>query len=222
MFGLSKKKSKENLLVRRHFLHENSLYRVEFIGEITEGDLLLPIDELVDKFGGTVSEYDGWRNCFVYLDDCTVSDLQVFFDDESKVDVADLDEAIKKINDDCKKKFDDFKLAGSLYSEVYGEIDWNNQCFYKIAKPKKKLIDEKCESYYARFILEIEVLDGKSATTRREFIYFCDFIERYELGHSIKVVDSDIPYPGCEFKTEDYFEFYGFTDDRDSIDLYPF
>ena len=103
-----------------------------------------------------------------------------------------------------KKKFDDFRLDGSLYSANFF-MRGESQCFPTIVRPKRKLIDEGWHDVTSSLILEIEVLDGISAQTRNAFISFYDFLENYKLGHNMKVLVNG-EASNVE-KIEDYFDF---------------
>ena len=67
------------------------------------------------------------------------------------------------------------------------------------------MINEDCKDVIYSLILEIEVLDGKSALTQNVLITFYDFLENYKLGHNIKVlVEGEAS--NVE-KIEEYFDF---------------
>ena len=118
----------------------------------------------------------------------------------TEVKDEDLDSAIEKIKMDFKKQFDDFKLDGTLYRANFRS---KNKSFNAVVKPKRKLVDSKESKLEDSLILEIEVLDGKSAKTKREFIPFCKFVEDYTPECEIEVVESsDVQ----DFKIKDYFK----------------
>jgi hypothetical protein len=101
---------------------------------------------------------------------------------------------------DFKKQFDDFKLDGTLYRANFRS---ENKSFSAVVKPKRKLVDSKESKLADSLILEIEVLDGKSAETKREFIPFYKFVEDYTQECEIEVVESsDVQ----DFKVKDYFK----------------
>ena len=111
-----------------------------------------------------------------------------------------LDIAVKEREDVFRKQFKDFKLDGTLYRAKYRT---DKQVFRSIVKPKRKLVDDFEDTTANSLILEIEVLDGKSAETKRKFITFYQFLDNYIPECEIEVVEShDIQ----DFKIKDYFK----------------
>lgn len=202
----SKKENKEYTITSRYFIIGDDLYRFEVCDFMSDSDRNLPTTELLNKFGFYVSKYE--------LKYSLISDHTYFYNSLCEVpyDMSnakelkekELDDAINDLKLALKKKFDDFRLDGSLYSANFFMRD-ESQCFPSIARPKRKLINEDCKDVIFSLILEIEVLDGKSALTQNVFITFYDFLENYRLGHNIKVlVDGEAS--NVE-KIEEYFDF---------------
>jgi hypothetical protein len=133
----------------------------------------------------------------------TLNDVIYDLTTAKELSEKEMEDAISDLKLAFKKKFDDFRIDGSLYSTKF--LRDETQCFPPIVRPKRKLINENCKDVTSSLILEIEVLDGKSAQTRNEFITFYDFLEKYSLGHNIKVlVDGEAS--NVE-KIEEYFDF---------------
>ena len=134
----------------------------------------------------------------------TLNDVPYDMSNAKELSEKEIEDAIYNLKLAFKKKFDDFRLDGSLYSANFFMRD-ESQCFPTIARPKRKLVNEDCKDVIYSLILEIEVLDGKSALTQNVFITFYDFIENYKLGHNMKVlVDGEAS--NVE-KIEEYFDF---------------
>lgn len=203
----SKKVNYEFIITSKYFIIDDVLYKFEVRDFISDSDLNLPTTELLNKYGFYVSRYE--------LKFSTISDeYAMYYDSLNKVpyDMSnakelnedELGDAINNLKLAFKKKFDDFRLDGSLYSTNFFMRD-DSQCFPAIARPKRKLINEDCKDVIYSLILEIEVLDGKSALTQNVFITFYDFLENYKLGHNIKVlVEGEAS--NVE-KIEEYFDF---------------
>lgn len=112
----------------------------------------------------------------------------------------DLYNAIYEIKMNFEKQFKEFPLDGTLYRAKHNRFD---NAFKAIVKPKRKLVDKKESKLADSLILEIEVLDGKSAETKREFIPFYQFVDDYTPECEIEVVESsDVQ----DFKIKDYFK----------------
>ena len=202
----SKKENKEYTITSRYFIIGDDLYEFEVRDFMSDSDHNLPTTELLNKYGFYVSKYE--------LKYSIISDYTKFYhslcevpydmSNAKELKEKELDDAINELKLALKKKFDDFRLDGSLYSANFFMRD-ESQCFPSIARPKRKLINEGCKDVVFSLILEIEVLDGKSALTQNAFITFYDFLENYRLGHNIKVlVDGEAS--NVE-KIEEYFDF---------------
>jgi hypothetical protein len=203
----SKKEKYEFIITSRYFIIGDVLYKFEVRDFMSDSDLNLPTTELLNKYGFYVSKYN--------LKFSTISEEyakyynslnEVPYDmsNAKELNENELDDAINNLKLAFKKKFDDFRLDGSLYSANFFMRN-DSQCFPAIARPKRKLINEGCNDVIYSLILEIEVLDGKSSITQNVFITFYDFLENYKLGHNIKVlVEGEAS--NVE-KIEDYFDF---------------
>lgn len=202
----SKKENIEYIITSRYFIIGDDLYRFEVRDFISASDRKLPTTELMNKYGFYVSKYN---LKFTLISENgvhynTLNDVPYDMTNAKELSEEELEDAIDNLKLAFKKKFDDFRLDGSLYSANFF-MRYENQCFPPIARPKRKLINEGYKDVIYSLILEIEVLDGKSALTKNEFITFYDFIENYKLGHNMKVlVDGEAS--NVE-KIEDYFDF---------------
>lgn len=202
----SKKEECEYIITSRYFIIGDDLYRFELRDFVSVSDRKLPTTELMNKYGFYVSKYNLKFSLIsedgVHYD--TLNDVPYDMTNAKELSEEELEDAINNLKLAFKKKFDDFRIDGSLYS---GRLFMRDeiQCFPPIARPKRKLINEGYKDVIYSLILEIEVIDGKSALTKNEFITFYDFIEKYKLGHNMKVlVDGEAS--NVE-KIEDYFDF---------------
>ena len=202
----SKKEECEYIITSRYFIIGDDLYRFEVRDFVSVSDRKLPTTELMNKYGFYVNKYNLkftliTENGVHYN---TLNDVPYDMTNAKELSEEELEDAINNLKLAFKKKFDDFRLDGSLYSGHFF-MQNENRCFPPIARPKRKLINEDCKDVISSLILEIEVLDGKSALTQNVFITFYDFIENYKLGHNMKVlVDGEAS--NVE-KIEDYFDF---------------
>ena len=202
----SKKEECEYIITSRYFIIGDDLYRFELRDFVSVSDRKLPTTELLNKYGFYVSKYNLKFSLIsedgVHYD--TLNDVPYDMTNAKELSENELEDAIDNLKLAFKKKFDDFRIDGSLYSAKFFMRN-ETQCFPPIARPKRKLINEGYKDVIYSLILEIEVLDGKSALTKNEFITFYDFIENYKLGHNMKVlVDGEAS--NVE-KIEDYFDF---------------
>lgn len=202
----SKKEECEYIITSRYFIIGDDLYRFELRDFVSVSDRKLPTTELLNKYGFYVSKYNLKFSLIsedgVHYD--TLNDVPYDMTNAKELSEKELENAIDNLKLAFKKKFDDFRIDGSLYSAKFFMRN-ETQCFPPIARPKRKLINEGYKDVIYSLILEIEVLDGKSALTKNEFITFYDFIENYKLGHNMKVlVDGEAS--NVE-KIEDYFDF---------------
>ncbi len=203
----SKKENYEFIITSRYFNIGDDLYKFEVRDFIADSDLNLPTKELLNKYGFYVSKYD--LNCVFSLSENaihydTLNDVHYDMTNAKELSEKELEDVVSNLKLDFKKKFDDFRLDGSLYSAKFFMRD-ETQCFPQIVRPKRKLINEGYNDVAYSLILEVEMLDGKSAQTRNEFISFYDFIENYTLGHNMKVI-VDGEASNVE-KIEEYFDF---------------
>lgn len=202
----SKKENIEYIITSRYFIIGDDLYRFEVRDFMPDSDYNLPTTELLNKYGFFVSKYNLKfslipEDAYYYK---TLNDVHYDMTNAKELSEKELEDTISNLKLDFKKKFDDFRIDGSLYSANFFMRN-ETQCFPPIVRPKRKLIYEEYKDVIYSLILEIEVLDGKSALTKNEFITFYDFIETYKLGHNMKVlVDGEAS--NVE-KIEDYFDF---------------
>ena len=202
----SKKEDYGYIITSRYFIIGDDLYRFVVRDFMPDSDCNLPTTELMNKYGFYVSKYELkfslMSNDGIYYK--TLNDVPYDMTNAKELSEKELEDAVNNLKLAFKKKFDDFRLDGSLYSAKFFMRD-GTQCFPTIVRPKRKLINEGYKDVVYSLILEIEVLDGKSAQTRNEFITFYDFLENYKLGHNIKVlVDGEAS--NVE-KIEEYFDF---------------
>jgi hypothetical protein len=171
---------------------------------LKDGDVELSRVDLFNKFGFHVSkfnlefdEFEEWASQYYDNFDALPYDMNT----AQEINEKDLVNAVKKFKSDFEKKFKDFPLDGTLYTSTLDHYD-DMQCFQEVVKPRKKLVNENDDHIARRLFLEVEVLDGKSSETKREFIPFCRFIEQYKPGCAIKVIESD---DYVEKRIEDFF-----------------
>lgn len=201
----SKKENYGYIITSRYFIIDDDLYRFQVRDFMSDSDCNLPTKELLNKYGFFVNKFD--LKFSLASDECyykTLNDVPYDMTTAKELSEKEMEDTVSNLKLAFKKKFDDFRLDGSLYSANFFMRN-ENQCFPPIARPKRKLINEGYKDVVYSLILEIEVLDGKSAQTRNEFITFYDFLENYKLGHNMKVlVDGEAS--NVE-KIEDYFDF---------------
>lgn len=202
----SKKEDYDYMIISKYFIIDDDLYKFEVRDFMSDSDRNLPTTELLNKYGFYVSKYD-LKFSLISENVCyykTLNDVHYDMTNAKELSKKELDDVLINLKLDFKKKFDDFRLDGSLYSAKFFMRD-ETQCFPQIVRPKRKLINEGYNDVAYSLILEVEMLDGKSAQTRNEFISFYDFIKNYTLGHNMKVlVDGEAS--NVE-KIEDYFDF---------------
>lgn len=201
----SKKENYGYIITSRYFIIDDDLYRFQVRDFMSDSDCNLPTKELLNKYGFFVNKFD--LKFSLASDECyykTLNDVPYDMTTAKELSEKEMEDTVSNLKLAFKKKFDDFRLDGSLYSAKFFIQD-GTQCFPTIVRPKRKLINEGYKDVIYSLILEIEVLDGKSAQTRNEFITFYDFLETYSLGHNIKVlVDGEAS--NVE-KIEEYFDF---------------
>lgn len=210
MFGLSKKETWVRALA--YYIIDGELYKFSK-GILLIGDNMNLTDtEIFNKYGVIVSKY---RLDYEDFEDWTSNEYDsledVPFDMSKAQDVTSygLEWAIEYIENALKKKFNDFRLDETLYSSVDEDL-YEEQCFPVIVKPKAKLINNSAKKVCESLILEVEMLDGHSGSTRHEFIHFYKFMTSYKPGCSVEVSESSCPYP---FKIENYFECVEFLEE---------
>lgn len=202
----SKKENYGYIITSRYFIIGDDLYIFKVSDFMPDSDCNLPTTELLNKYGFYVSKYNLKFSLIsedaVHYD--TLNDVPYDMTNAKELSEKELEDAIDNLKLAFKKKFDDFRLDGSLYSANFF-MRGESQCFPTIVRPKRKLIDEGWHDVTSSLILEIEVLDGISAQTRNAFISFYDFLENYKLGHNMKVLVNG-EASNVE-KIEDYFDF---------------
>ena len=224
LFSKKKTKESEYTYLKAYYIIDGNLYRFCLGAHIQEEDLngSLSSIELFQKYGndglfvnkyditniGSISYKDAEKiNRDGMYSEYSVREYYKSFDelpfDMSKareIYTKDLYNAINEIKMNFEKQFKEFQLDGTLYRAKHNRFD---NAFKAIVKPKRKLVDENETKLSSSLILEVEVLDGIVAETKREFMTFQNFIENHVPECNIKVVDSnDIQ----DFQIENYFK----------------
>lgn len=197
--------------VLAYYIIDGDLYQLSMRRTLPEADSKLPATEVFNKYGCHLSKYNFLYDEFAewastYYE--SFNDLPYDMTKAGEVDKKDLAKAVKKVRSAFEKKFNDFPLDGTLYTSTYYE-DAEDQCFQTIVKPLRKLVNEREDNIARRLFLEVEMLDGKSSETKCEFIPFCRFVDMYEPGCAVKVIESNHPNDSyCDYSyvdIEDYF-----------------
>lgn len=202
----SKKNKSKGDFIRResYYIIDGEIYQFLFNGWACNEDLNKSNLELMNEYGFFVNKYyiehnkfsNAWASNYYDCFDLCPYDMSK----AAEISAEYLDIAIKEREDVLRKQFTDFKLDGTLYRS---KDRTDKQVFRSIVKPKRKLVDKFEEITANSLILEIEIIDGKSAKTKREFITFHQFLEDYVPECEIEVVEShDIQ----DFKVKDYFK----------------
>ena len=192
--GIFKKEKEKTIYhsVESYYIIDNRLFEFSMNDMISEDDKQLSNVELFNKYGFEVSNiYSIGNNESIEVHFSSFAELA--FDMDSAQYVGDnLPDAIDVLSELNKKKFEEFLLDGTVYTcSVYDHKN-GHQNFRTIVKPIRKLIDTGCPkgNKLRPYILEVEVLDGISAITYREFMPFYEFLLYYEEGQSLEVVDN--------------------------------
>ena len=201
--------------VLAYYIIDGDLYQLSMRRYLPEADSKLPATEIFNKYGCNLSKYNfiydefaEWSSTYYE----SFNDLPYDMTKAGEVDTKDLAKAVKKVKAAFKKKFDDFRLDGTLYTSTleFGTDYDEGACFQTIVKPLRKLVNESEDNIDRRLILEVEMLDGKSSETKCEFIPFRRFVDYYAPGCAVKVVDSIHPNDSyCNYSyvdIEDYFK----------------
>ena len=194
-----------------YYIIDGDLYQLSTRHYLPEADSKLPSTEIFNKYGCNLSKYNilydefaEWASTYYE----TFNDLPYDMTKAGEVNEKDLAKAVKKVKSTFEKKFNDFRLDGTLYTSTYYE-DAGDQCFQTIVKPLRKLVNESEDNISRRLFIEVEMLDGKSSETKCEFIPFFRFVEYFAPGCAVKVVDSIHPNDSycnyCDVEIEDYF-----------------
>lgn len=216
MIELTNTRKKVWCEIKKYYICNGELYQVTV--ETNEDDNNLSLMELFNKYDNIgVCAYDIETDAFeewgsIYCD--TIDELPFAINNAKEVSEENLDRTIEIVKMAFRNKFEDFQLDGTLYSQTYCTCE---QCFPPIVKPIRKLVSgHHTDNVNLSLILEVEILDGQSATTRHEFIHFIRFIKTYAPGHSLKVIESKNTYIQ---NVDGYFEDYI---DDDDLEEYPF
>lgn len=199
-----KKSEKEWIDLKAYFKINEEIYQTRLEGKADVNDLNLSRDELFNKYGVWVSKYSIEYRDFAEWNEIYYESLDEFFKYIcAKVPVEinedELEEYCNNVDEEFKMKFNDFKLDDTLYTCNF----FVDGCYLKeIVKVRKKLINESVSNVRNALILEVEILDGKSADTKREFMKFYDFIRDFKIGCNVKVIDSI----DDNFSIDSYFE----------------
>ena len=216
MIGLTKSRKNVWCEIKKYYICNGEIYQVTV--ECNEDDNNLSLMELFNKYenigvctyGIETDSFEEWNS--IYCD--TIDELPFAINNAREVSKENLDRTIELFKIAFKNKFEDFQLDGTLYSQTYCTCE---QCFPPIVKPIRKLVSgHHTGNANLSLILEVEILDGQSATTRREFIPFIRFIKVYAPGHSLKVIESKNTYIQ---NVDGYFDDY--IDDEE-LEEYPF
>lgn len=189
----SKKQTYEWVSIKEYYKINGEIYQLTLDQQISTKDKELSNIDLFNKYGVEVCKYDLTYDCFAdwdqyYVD--TFDQVIAQLGDADEIDVKDLAKTIKTYKVEFKKKFEDFDLDDEkLYTRTSREGAIGEQCFNTIVKPISKLVNEKNKGMTS-LILEIEVLNGKSAETRREFMTFIKFVENYAEGCNLKIFET--------------------------------
>lgn len=195
--------------VLAYYIIDGDLYQLSMRNYLPEADSKLPVTEIFNKYGCHLSKYNFVYDEFAewastYYD--SFNDLPYDMTKAGEVNEQDLAKAVKKVKSAFEKKFDDFRLDGTLYSSILEPYYDDGDCFQTIVKPFRKLVNESEDNIARRLILEVEMLDGKSSETKREFIPFYRFVDQYAPGCAIRVVESISQSDCyCDIEIEDYF-----------------
>lgn len=196
-------RKKNRVEMEAYYIIDDNLYMFRKVEFLTEKESNLTRDEFFNKYGFYIRKYDLEYDSFDvwYITHCHSMEENPFdMTNAVEVNEEDLEDAIETIKKACEKKFNDFELNETLYTyNKYPDID---STFPPVAKVRKKLINKQAENIVQQLLLEIEVLDGQEGHTKREFITFYDFINDYDEGCPIKVIDSNGDY---ENSIDDFF-----------------
>lgn len=213
MSFLTKNKRTYRRDVLAYYIIDGDLYQLSMRNYFTEADSKLPATEIFNKYGCHLSKYNfiydefaEWASTYYESFD----DLPYDMSKAGEVNEKDLEKAVKKVRSAFEKKFNDFRLDGTLYSSILEPYYDDGECFQTIVKPLRKLVNENEDNIARRLILEVEMLDGKSSETKCEFIPFHRFVDLYAPGCAVKVIESNHPNDSyCEYRDvdiEDYFK----------------
>jgi hypothetical protein len=189
-------KSRKNVWceIKKYYICNGELYQITV--ECNKDDDNLSLMELFNKYDNIgvcaysieTDTFEEWAS--IYCD--TIDELPFGINNAREVSEENLDRTIELVKIAFRNKFEDFQLDGTLYSQTYCTCE---QCFPPIVKPIRKLVSgHHTGNDNLSLILEVEILDGQSATTRHEFIHFIRFVKAYAPGHTLKVIESKNTY----------------------------
>ena len=116
----SKKENYEYIITSRYFIIGDDLYRFEVGDFMPNSDCNLPTKELLNKYGFYVSKYNLKFSLIsedaVHYD--TLNDVPYDMTNAKELSEKELEDAIDNLKLAFKKKFDDFKLDGTLYTDT--------------------------------------------------------------------------------------------------------
>lgn len=208
-------RKKNRVEMKAYYIIDDNLYMFRKVVYLTEKESNITRDEFFDLYGFRIRKYNidyGDFNMWYEKNCYSLSDNPYDMTKAVEVKEEDLDDAIETIKKAFEKKFNDFRLDGTLYTSTLGtDYDYDDSvCFQTIMKPLRKLVNESEENIARRLILEVEMLDGKSSETKLEFIHFSRFVDNYAPGCAVKVIDSIHPNDSycnyCNVEIEDYFK----------------
>ena len=202
LFG--KKQEREWIDLKAYYKINGEIYQARLQEEVDVEDLNLSRDELFNKYGVWVCTYSLEYGDLAEWKEIDYKSLDEFFEhigEKNPVEINEdeLKEYCNNVENEFKMKFNDFKLDDTLYTCKF----FADGCYLKeVVKVKKKLMNESVYRITDALILEVEILDGKSAVSKREFMKFYDFIRDFEIGCNVKVIDSIDE----NFSIDSYFE----------------
>ena len=222
MIGLTKSRKNVWCEIKKYYTCNGELYQVTV--ESNKDDNNLSLMELFDKYDNIIvcaydietDSFEDWNSIYCK----TIDELPFAINNAREVSEENLNRIIELVKIGFRNKFEDFQLDGTLYSQGYCTCE---QCFPPIVKPIRKLISgHHTGNDNLSMILEVEILDGQSATTRHEFIHFIRFVKAYAPGHSLKIIESKNTYVQ---NVDEYFEVQSNFEDYiadDNLEKYPF
>jgi hypothetical protein len=195
--------------MKAYYIIDDNLYMFRKVEDITEKEINLTRDEFFNKYGFYIrkynfeyDEFEMWYEMHCY----SLSENPYDMTKAVEVREEDLESAIETVKKAFEKKFNDFRLDGMLYTSTMEPYYDDGVCFQTIVKPLRKLVNESEDNISRRFILEVEMLDGKSSETKCEFIHFYRFVDQYTSGCAVKVIESIHPNDSySDIEIEDYF-----------------
>ena len=208
-------RKKNRVEMKAYYVIDDNLYMFRNVEYLTEKGSNLTRDEFFNLYGFRIYKYnieygdfDMWYEKHCY----SLSENPYDMTKAVEVKEEHLDTVIEIIEKAFEKKFNDFRLDGTLYTSTMGtDYDYDDcVCFQTIMKPLRKLVNESEDNITRRLILEVEILDGKSSETKLEFIHFSRFVDHYAPGCAVKVIESIHPNDSyCDYRDieiEDYFK----------------